>query len=73
MMDKPSQGRNQRKISGGAEITLCTDCDVINVQSTMTQLFRHNQSTNSCGINIFKMGGISAIVQVKKSMEDFFH
>jgi len=41
-----TQGRNQRKILEGAEVTFGNDYDVINVQSTMMRPFCYDQLTN---------------------------
>jgi len=41
-----TQGRNQQKISEGAEVTFGNDYDVIDVQSTMMRPFCYDQLTN---------------------------
>jgi len=41
-----TQGRNQRNISEGAEVTFGNDYDVIDVQSTMMRPFCYDQLTN---------------------------
>jgi len=51
-------GRNQRKISGGAEVTFGNDYDVIEVQSNMMRLFCYDQLTNSDGGTFFIMGAM---------------
>jgi len=49
-----SQGRNQRKISGGAKVTFGNDYDVIDVQSTMMRPFCYDRLTNQKRANDHK-------------------
>ena len=54
--DTDVQGRNQRKLSGVAEVIFGNDYDVIYVQSTTTRLFCYDQLTNSCEGTFFIVG-----------------
>jgi len=55
-----SQGRNQRKISEGAEITFGNDHDVIDVQSTIMRPFCYDQLSNNDGGPFSNVGATSA-------------